>query len=83
MTNREWLNSLSNEELASWLCETSAIIGYGIKIVKVNNESKEMKIAQFDNLYPRFHDLIYQYTNTHLGINEWLNKERNKNDVNK
>lgn len=23
MTNREWLNKLSNEELANWLCEVT------------------------------------------------------------
>lgn len=77
MTNREWLNSLSDAELSSWLCETSAIIGYGTKIVQVNNEPKEMKIAQFDNLYPRLRDLVGRYSSSNLGIEKWLSEERN------
>ena len=77
MTNREWLNTLTNAELSSWLCETSEIIGYEPKIVKIDNEPKNMLVAQFDNLYPRLRDLVGRYSSSYLGIEKWLSEERN------
>lgn len=58
MTNREWLNSLSDHDLALFLSTGLEVmaIGYG------------------DHFVVTIGDISRRYIMSHLGIEEWLNK---------
>ena len=58
MTNREWLNSLSDSDLARFLSTGLEVmaIGYG------------------DHFVVSISDISRRYIMSHLGIEEWLNK---------
>lgn len=65
MTNREWLNSLSNKELAEWLCDC-----YQTEIE--TNLPGNPKFPIFLGIS----QLKSQYTCSFYGIKEWLEQER-------
>ena len=66
MTNREWLNSLSNENFMFWLYEKT-----GIKYFK------DDKLYCFE-YYPTKHDITAASTHSQLALQEWLDKERDE-----
>lgn len=74
MTNREWIQSLTNEELAKWLCETqSQLIGWKETTLATGDR---MQLAEYDRLYPRLHELTSRYSDSTLGLAQWLGEER-------
>ena len=72
MTNREWLETLSNEDLARWMCE-EASIQIGWKEIEQNGEIFQM--AEFDSLSPRLLEITRLYTQSIKGIEKWLGEE--------
>ena len=66
MTNREWLNSLSDEDFVKWLTE---------------NEIFDEKAYKCLEPTPKYDTLKWRWTSTALGLTEWLKQERKiKND---
>lgn len=60
MTNREWLNSLTDEELTKWLFEEQSEIKDYKKmfgIASSTGEKVEVNVPVYDKLYPRFHEI--------------------------
>ena len=75
MTNREWLATLTDEELARWMTEqASKIIGWKT-IYQVHTP---MQLAQFDNLYPRLEEIKRCYSFSTGGVEKWLGEEHNQ-----
>lgn len=62
MTNREWLNSLTDEEFAQWLLGTEIF------------DEKQYKNLEPT---PKLKTLKYLSTESTAYIEEWLKKERN------
>lgn len=66
MTNREWLNSLSDDELAEWLCDClyderlSKICG-----TPINTGVNTVKLSFMHSL---------------LGMKKWIKEERRENE---
>lgn len=69
MTNREWLNSLSNEEFYKWLFEDSGCYS------EYNQDTHEYEY-KFRSYYPTRYDIIGRFTDSHCGMLDWLNEER-------
>lgn len=63
MTNKEWLNSLTNEEFASWICD-------GEEFDYEKNENYPPS--------PKWSTIQGQYTSSKLGLLIWLKQERKK-----
>lgn len=61
MTNREWLNSLNDEEFASWVCD---------------EEVYDLRNNVYAHPAPKWNRLMYQYTDSKGGLLLWLKKER-------
>ena len=66
MTNREWLNCLSNEIFICWLYEKT-----GIKYFK------DDKLYCFE-YYSTKHAITAASTNSQLALQEWLDRERDE-----
>ena len=72
MTNREWLATLTNEELSRWMTEqASEIVGW--KTIYQVGTPKQL--AQFDNLYPRLEEIKRAYSFATGGVEKWLGEE--------
>ena len=65
MTNREWLNSLSDDDFAIWCIEAE----------EFNSEA-----TKFKQPTPRLHQIRFSYTSSLYGLKEWLKQERQEND---
>lgn len=80
MTNREWLNSLTNEELMHWLYdEHSEIVEWRDSIgdyYDENGERTNVQIPVFDKLYPRFHEIGRGWTSSSGRFAQWIKEER-------
>ena len=63
MTNREWLNSLSNEDFANWC---------------VSAELHDYETNTFKQPSPKLDTIKYSYTQSEAGLIEWLGQERIK-----
>lgn len=79
MTNREWLNSLTDEELTCWLYdEQSEIIGY--KQVEATlastGETVLVDMPIYDKLYPRFYEIGRGWTSASGRFAQWIKEER-------
>lgn len=61
MTNREWLNSLTDEEFASWVCDEEAF---------------DFNKNVFAHPSPKWNRLMYQYNDSKGGLLMWLKQER-------
>lgn len=70
MTNREWINSLNNEEFCKWLFEDSGCY------TAYNQDTHEYEY-KFYSYYPTRNDIVCRYNNSYGGMIEWLNEERN------
>lgn len=64
MTNREWMQSLTDEELANFLTQ-----GLPLKDIRIIIEGYDMFVASI-------HAVSYRYISSHLGIEEWLKQEQ-------
>lgn len=72
MTNREWLETLTNEDLAKWMTEqASEIVGWETIIVEGNS----IEIAKFDYLCPRLAEIKGLYSSAESGLEKWLREE--------
>lgn len=69
MTNREWLNTLTNEEFAEWSVGSPV----PMEFEKVNDSWKVKSIT--DKLYPRLSEIKVSYASSKAGLLEWLEKE--------
>lgn len=82
MTNREWLNSLTDEELMHWLYdEQSQIVGWRDSIgdyYDKNGERTNVQIPICDKLYPRFHEIGRGWTSSSDRFMQWIKEERQK-----
>lgn len=68
MTNREWLNTLSNEDFVKWcLNEENTIIRPSY------TADKMYKICEPT---PKLETIKYQYTSSYDGLLKWLDEER-------
>ena len=65
MTNREWLNSLSDDDFAVW-CIEAEVFNY--------------KTAKCEPPTPRLDNIRFLYTSSLYGLKEWLKQERVEND---
>ena len=70
MTNREWLNSLSNEDFVEWLFGADAF-----DIKETNDKTYDVKVI---GLYPHFQNMIGNTIDAKLTISLWLEEERVK-----
>ena len=61
MTNREWLNSLSNEDFIKWCLDPEVV---------------DFKTLKSENPSPRLESIKYRYTSSRHGLLDWLNEER-------
>lgn len=61
MTNREWVNSLSNEDFVTWL---------------VGPIEWDSKMEEYKEPHPRLEYLKRTNTNFFSSFQEWLKKER-------
>jgi len=61
MTNREWLNSLTNEELVEWLFKESSS--------HFNYQKGDYEI---DYIHPTKYEISWNYTQSELGMKQWL-----------
>ena len=61
MTNREWLNSLTDEEFASWVCD---------------EEVYDLANNVYAHPAPKWNRLMYQYNDSKGGLLMWLKQER-------
>lgn len=66
MTNREWLNSLSDEDFAKWCVskEVDTLVYYDLPCVR------------FDEPTPRLDTLKGLFTSSSAGLLKWLKEER-------
>ena len=65
MTNREWLNTLSDEDFTKWcLYEAQNFF---------NRKTNEYDIVQ---PYPTLHTIKISFTSSYDGLLKWLNEER-------
>ena len=71
MTNREWLNTLSNEDFAKWAAEPNVD---PFELKKVKGKFVVDKIN--DPLYPRLRQILLESTYSFYSLIEWLSKER-------
>lgn len=65
MTNREWLNTLTDEEFTDWLINDEYANGEVID-----------GIMQMTQPSPKLKTLKWSYTISYSGVLEWLGKER-------
>lgn len=65
MTNREWLESLSDEEFVTWLTQDEEL---------VPSEDGDTFISAQPS--PRFRTLKFQWTSIAAGLTHWLTEER-------
>ena len=70
MTNREWLNSLSNEDFVEWLFEIDKL-----DLNKTDDGKWDVKVI---GLYPHFQNMIGNTIDAKLTISLWLEEERVK-----
>lgn len=74
MTNREWLNSISDDEYCKWMFSDH---GY---YQAYNEETHEFEY-KFYSYYPTKCEICHEYANSYEGMKEWLKEERSvKND---
>lgn len=67
MTNREWLNSLSNEELVNWIYMDRTKVF----------DMKENKIVIFaPNCSPCLTEVVIGWTSYQERLKQWLKEER-------
>lgn len=64
MTNREWLQSLTDDEFAEWLFDDSGYIW--------DYEKNEMKPRKW---VPTFRSLCREYRSSYHGVKDWLKEE--------
>ena len=63
MTNRQWLETLSDEELAEWA---------------TGGDEWDIENNKPIGLYPHRRDIEYQYNSSYFGILTWLKEERDE-----
>ena len=78
MTNREWLNSLTDEELIRWLYdERSGVVGLQDTVAYDSNGKKfDVQIPIYDKLYPRFHEIGRGWITPRGRFAQWIKEER-------
>ena len=64
MTNREWLNSLTNDELAEWLCDAKL----DVRLTSMCGTP----------IYTGVGTIKLSYTDSLLGLKKWLEEEHNE-----
>ena len=62
MTNREWLNSLTNDEFANWLCDA------------MYDEDLSRKLGT--DVYIGISQIKFAYTDSRLGLKQWLGERK-------
>lgn len=72
MTNREWLNTLSNEDFAEWCLKEE-------KIYLAPNKSGAASCIIIEPT-PKLETIRKEYTSSYDGLLKWLNKERRTNN---
>lgn len=61
MTNRQWLETLTDEELADWA---------------TGEDCYDINLNKYIGLYPHRKNVEYQYTSSYGGILLWLKQKR-------
>lgn len=64
MTNREWLNGLTNDEFADWLCDA------------MYNEELSRELGT--DIYTGISQIKFAYTDSRLGLKQWLGERKNE-----
>ena len=74
MTNREWLNNLSNEDLVKWLY---------VEHTRTFDPQTLEEIVFMPECSPSLHEITVQWTSAEYGLLKWLEEERkNENQIN-
>lgn len=68
MTNREWLNTLSNEDFAKWCLKEETVRHIFDKSKNISYEINEPT--------PKLETIRKEYTSSYDGLLKWLNEER-------
>ena len=67
MTNRDWLNSLTNKQLAEFLT-------YGLYIHDLNEIYNNLpEIMRNQNRTVNLKQITMRYIQSHIGVEQWLN----------
>lgn len=67
MTNRDWLNSLTNKQLAEFLT-------YGLYVHDLNEiDSNLPGIIRNQNRTVNLNEIKMRYIQSHTGVQDWLN----------
>jgi len=61
MTNREWLESLTDEEFADWC---------------INGPSFDYTTCKSVQPSPKLYEIAHRYNSSYLGLMQWLKEER-------
>lgn len=79
MTNREWLNSLTDEEFMHWLYDKqSEIVSWEAPKPYLVDGGKLVytQMPIYDKLYPRFHEIGRGWTSSSGRFAQWIKEER-------
>ena len=67
MTNREWLNSLSNPEFVKWMLEEST---------RYYDFNKREEVVYAPNYSPCMQEVVRGWTSVSFRLEQWLDEER-------
>ena len=74
MTNRQWLESLSDEDLVEWMLADPVAMEF------VNKNGKWVVVGEIDKLAPRLQELIRTSNSSRHGVLNWLRAEHKDED---
>jgi len=63
MTNRDWVNSLSDEDFVKWC---------------LDRDFWDSEKSNLSDPHPRLETIKFSYTSSRYGLLDWLSKERNE-----
>ena len=62
MTNREWVNNMTDDEFADFCC---------------NEDNVDFRTGEYIGLHPHLRTIKMSYTSSEGGLKQWLKREYN------